>query len=153
MARNYYSEIFLHLVWRTVLSRPLLTDRIAPLAYRALRRKILETPGACVHEIGGIESHVHLAITVPPTIQISEFVGQLKGASAHEVNQSVGAKVLQWQAGYGVVSFGAKDLSWVVAYIRGQREHHARGQLHDRLERMIDVEQNSGAQAADGQAS
>jgi hypothetical protein len=49
---------------------------------------------------------------VAPTIPISEFIGQLKGASAHEVNHKLGngRKVLEWQAGYGVVSFGTKDL-------------------------------------------
>ena len=39
-----------------------------------------------------------------------------------------------WQGGYGVVSFGTKDLEWVRGYIRNQREHHARGTVVDRLE-------------------
>ena len=46
------------------------------------------------------------------------------------------SKALEWQTGYGVVSFGAKDLPWVVAYIQNQREHHARAGTHDRLERI-----------------
>lgn len=44
--------------------------------------------------------------------------------------------VAEWQTGYGVVSFGAKDLPWVAAYIQNQREHHARGNAHGRLERI-----------------
>jgi len=44
--------------------------------------------------------------------------------------------VLLWQEGYGVVSFGTKDLDWVRQYVRNQREHHARGTTHDRLERL-----------------
>jgi REP element-mobilizing transposase RayT len=67
-----------------------------------------------VHEVGGIETHVHLAISVAPTVLVSELVGQLKGASAHEANHRLGRKVLEWQAGYGVVSFGTRDLPWVV---------------------------------------
>ena len=46
------------------------------------------------------------------------------------------AKVLEWQAGYGVVSFGTGDVEWVRAYIRNQREHHGRGRVQDRLERI-----------------
>ena len=66
------------------------------------------------------------------------WIGELKGGTAHDVNQQVGKrqKVLQWQAGYGIVSFGTNDLEWVVEYIRNQREHHARGTVHDRLERI-----------------
>jgi putative transposase len=153
MSRNYYSEIHLHLTWHTVLSRPLLTPEIEQLAYRALKHKIVNTPGAYVHEIGGTETHVHLAVSIAPTITISEFIGQLKGASSHEVNQKLGSarKELEWQAGYGVVSFGTKDLEWVKAYVRNQKEHHAKGQIYERLER-ITADEDSVAQAVQREA-
>ena len=136
MARNYYSEINLHLVWHTKLSRPLLTPQVEAVAHHYLRGRLINTPGAFVHEIGGTETHVHLVVTVAPTILISELVGQLKGASAHEVNHKLGErqKVLEWQSGYGVVTFGTKDLEWVKHYVRNQKEHHARGTCFARLE-------------------
>ena len=142
MSRNYYSEINLHMVWHTKNSSPLLTTTVEPITQRCLKKRIIETPGTFVHEIGGTETHVHVAVSVPPTLTPSEWIGQLKGGSTHDVNQEVGKrqKVLQWQAGYGVVSFGTKDLPWVVNYIRNQREHHARRTTHDRLERMTDEE-------------
>ena len=137
MGHNYYSELNLHLTWHTKESLPLLTERVAVLALRCIRQKIISTPGAFVHEIGGTETHVHVAVTVPPTLLISEFVGQVKGASSHAVNEQLGLReALQWQAGYGVVSFGTGDLGWVKEYIRNQREHHAQGRIHDRLERI-----------------
>ncbi len=136
MSQNYYSEIHLHFVWHTKESLPLLTPKVEPLAHRALRKKIVACANAFVHEIGGTATHVHVAVTLSPTILISEFVGQLKGASPHDVNQQFGQKVLQWQSGYGVVSFGSKDLKWVVGYIQGQKEHHATGNVVERLERI-----------------
>jgi putative transposase len=138
MSGNYYSEINLHLTWHTKESLPLITERVEPILYRYLRQRKINTQGVCLHEIGGIETHIHIALTVPPTLLLSEFVGQLKGASSHEVNQQIGQrdKILQWQSGYGVVSFGTRDLEWVVAYIHRQREHHANGTTHDRLERI-----------------
>jgi putative transposase len=150
MSRNFYSEINLHLVWHTKNSVPLLTAEVEALTQRFLKNRIIETPGVFVHEIGGIETHVHLAVTVPPTLLISEFVGQLKGGCAHDVNQAMGGghKVLEWQTGYGVVSFGTRDLPWVAEYIRNQREHHARGTVHDRLERVTQDETAELAQAA-----
>jgi putative transposase len=145
MSRNYYSEINLHIVWHTKNSLALLTPEIESVARRLLRKRIVDTPGAFVHEIGGIDTHVHLAVTVPPTLLISEFVGQLKGGSSHDVNQALGKrqKELQWQTGYGVVSFGTRDLPWVVEYIQNQREHHARGTVHERLERIEQEESPS----------
>jgi REP element-mobilizing transposase RayT len=143
MSRNYYSEIHLHITWHTKESQPLLTPRIEPVVYRLLRDRIVGTPGVFVHAIGGIETHVHLAITIAPTVLISEFVGQLKGGSSHDTNQQFGSKMLEWQAGYGVVSFGTKDLEWVCNYIRRQRDHHAGGSAVERLEQITEDERRS----------
>jgi len=138
MSHNYYSEIYLHLTWHTKLSRPLLTPDVETLARQCLREKAAALGDVQIHEIGGIETHVHLAVSIERTVSISELVGALKGYASHEVNRRLGmsSKVLEWQTGYGVVSFGAKDLPWVAAYIQNQREHHARGNAHDRLERI-----------------
>jgi putative transposase len=79
---------------------------------------------------------VHVALSIEPTTTPSEFVGQLKGYSSHEVNRrlGLGRKLLEWQTGYGVVSFGTKDMPWVVGYVRNQKQHHASGEVFDRLE-------------------
>lgn len=136
MSHNYYSEINLHIVWHTKNSSPLLTPSVEPIAHRCLRKRIIETPQAFFHQIGGTETHVHLAVTVPPTLTFSQWIGELKGGSSHDVNQQMGKrqKVLQWQTGYRVVSFGSKNLEWVIDYIRNQREHHAKGNESGRLE-------------------
>jgi REP element-mobilizing transposase RayT len=68
----------------------------------------------------------------------------LKGASSHEINQKFGdgGKVLEWQSGYGVVSFGTGNLPWVKEYVRNQREHHARGNPVERMERITEPEKS-----------
>ena len=87
--------------------------------------------------IGGTDDHVHLAVTVPPTLLVSEWIGELKGASAHYVNHTLAnRKVIEWQTGYGVVSFGTKAMPWVVRYVENQREHHAKRTTYERLERV-----------------
>jgi putative transposase len=93
-----------------------------------------------IHEIGGIETHLHLCLSIAPTILISDFIGQLKGASSHDVNQKLGHKAVEWQSGYGVVSFGTRDLEWVKDYVRNQRDRHQRGKVDDRLERITALE-------------
>jgi len=85
VSRNYYSEINLHIVWHAKGSSPLLTPAVEPVAHRCLRKRIIDSPGAFVHDIGGTETHVHLAATVPPTLPISDWIGQLKGGSSHDV--------------------------------------------------------------------
>ena len=72
MSHNYYSEINFHLTWHTKESLPLLTPQVQALAYRYVRQNIINTPGAFVHEIGGTETHTHLAVSVPPTLLMTE---------------------------------------------------------------------------------
>ena len=142
MSRNYYSEINLHLIWHCKDSAPMLTPQVEPVTHRIIKDRLIKTPDVFVHEIGGTDTHIHVAVTIPPTLAVSIFVGQLKGASSHEVNQhfALRGKVLEWQAGYGAVSFGTKDTPWVSQYIRNQRSHHATGKTVDRLERIAEIE-------------
>ena len=79
---------------------------------------------------------MHIAINIEPSVTISELVRQLKGGCSHDVNSQRTDKVLQWQRGYGVVSFGRNNLPWVLDYVLNQKAHHAAGRIHDRLERI-----------------
>jgi REP-associated tyrosine transposase len=146
MSRNYYSEFHLHITWHTKESAPLLVPKVEAETHHYLRGRCINEPGVFIHEIGGIETHVHLCITIAPTVAISEFIGQLKGSSSDEINAKFGEKLLMWQPGYGVVSFGTKDLPWVRQYVRNQRERHGRGAIVDRLERITDPEKPEGEQ-------
>ena len=145
MSHNCYSEINLHLTWHTKDSSPLLVPKVEAEVHHYLRGRCINTLGVYVHEVGGTETHVHMAISIAPTVLISELVGQFKGASSHDVNQKFGRKLLEWQTGYGVVSFGTGDLRWVVDYVRNQKNRHARRAVEDRLERITALE--AGAEA------
>jgi putative transposase len=145
MPRNVFSEIHLHLTWHTKDNAKVLVDAVESQLHRYIRQRALQTDGVIVHAVGGVEDHIHLAVSVPPTLNISEWIGELKGASAHFINHEIcNRKTLEWQTGYGVVSFGTKDLPWVVQYVRGQKEHHARSSTHDRMERIERVADEVG---------
>jgi putative transposase len=142
MPRNVYSEVNLHLTWHVKANAPVLVEAVESRCHKFLMHQCLQTPAVRFHAIGGTEDHIHLATSIPPTLTISEWIGRLKGACSHHINHEIcNSKALEWQDGYGVVSFGTKDLPWVVQYIRDQKQHHASGHVHDRLER---IEQTDG---------
>jgi putative transposase len=142
MSRRAYSEINLHITWHVKDNVPVLRDDIETQLRRYLRGRALQEKDLVFHEIGGTDDHVHVVVTVPPTLLLSEWIGQMKGASSHYINNEIAnRKVLEWQGGYGAVSFGTRDLPWVTEYVRKQREHHARGTAFERLERIEGDEQ------------
>jgi putative transposase len=72
MSRRAYSEVNLHITWHTKGNLPLIVPAIEAKLYDFLRKKMLETHEVFVHAIGGIENHVHLTVSVPPTVQPAE---------------------------------------------------------------------------------
>lgn len=131
-----YYRLFYHLIWGTKNREPLIqTDFETPL-HNVITAKAKEL-GALVYAVGGIEDHLHLVATVPPRIALSDFIGQVKGNSSHFVNHELSLTYdFKWQAEYGVVSFGGKQLDMVVKYVRNQRQHHAEGTIIPFLERV-----------------
>lgn len=145
MPRNVYWELYFHLVWRTKHSQPLLTPDVERETHRYLIHRALRTTGVIVHAVGGIEDHVHMAVSVPPTVELATWIGDLKGSCSHAINHGpCGLGSLAWQTGYGVVSFGKRDLPWVVEYIKNQREHHHAGSAVERLEAIEVDEDDAG---------
>lgn len=135
MLSNVYSEINCHITWHTKTSLPMITERIEDRLYHYLTHKILETPGAMLHAIGGIQTHIHIAASLRPNILVSDRIGKLKGSSSYYINHEVQPKALEWQRGYSIVTFGTKDLQFVIDYMNNQKEHHKRRNIHERLER------------------
>ncbi len=144
MPDSVYSEINFHITWHTKANLPLIKPAIETKLYQFLKHKIIETSEVYFHAIGGIEDHIHLAVSTPPSLKMSEWIGQLKGASSFDINHASNHKLLQWQRGYGIVSFGTKDLQWVINYVLNQKEHHKNGTTRDRLEKITDDDEDDG---------
>ena len=129
-----YWRLFYHFVWGTKHGEPLIDPQFEQGLYRAIGAKVADL-GGILHAVGGISDHVHLAVSVPPKTALSTFIGQVKGSSAHFVNHEIRpGYAFYWQDEYGVVSFGERQLSWVVRYVRDQAQHHAQGSALGRLE-------------------
>ncbi|TAK32791.1 MAG: IS200/IS605 family transposase [Chloroflexota bacterium] len=130
-----YWRLFYHIVWATRNREPLIGAEVAADLYQVIAGKATQL-GAIVHAVGGIEDHVHVATSVPPKLALSEFIGQLKGSSAHLANHKLALPVtFAWQAEYGVLSFDGKQLARIIAYVQEQKQHHAQGTLIPVLER------------------
>jgi putative transposase len=126
-----YWRLHYHFIWTTFERAPWLNDSLRPLLYRSIQARA-ERLSVIVHEIGGIEDHVHVVAAVPPKLAVAECVGQFKGASSHTVNGWPGIEsAFRWEEGYGAVSLGERSLPSVIDYVNRQREHHAGGSLID----------------------
>ena len=132
-----YWRLFYHIVFSTKNREPLITPDIEQEVHGYLAGKAT-TLGAIVYAVNGTKDHVHVVASVSPKLALSSFIGQIKGATSHHINHMPGRTetLLDWQRGYGVVSFGEKHLDWVIDYVRRQKEHHRGGTTVAMLERV-----------------
>jgi REP element-mobilizing transposase RayT len=72
-----------------------------------------------------MEDHVHLLVTLPPTLAIADLVRALKANSsrwAHEKWPDYAG--FGWQQGYAAFSVSRSAIKDVTEYITNQEEHH-----------------------------
>ena len=84
-----YWRLFYHIVWVTAGRQPLIAPDWQEVLHNVIAAKAAAL-GAMVHAVGGIEDHVHLAVSAPPTVMLATFIGQIKGASSHFANRELG---------------------------------------------------------------
>ena len=89
--------------------------------------------------VNSVPDHLHLAVSIPPSVSVAKWVGSIKGATARAINSSIESDPrFHWQGGYGVMSFGEKVLPQVKAYIANQKQHHAEGTINAYMEQIGD---------------
>ena len=125
-----------HLVWATYQRLPLITEPLERQIYGVILNKAKEL-GIIIHAIGNDVDHIHVTASIPPKIAVADGVKNFKGASSFYVNhQPDAAGDFGWQDGYGALTFGERSLSDVIAYVRGQKEHHRQQAIRPLFERM-----------------
>lgn len=127
-----------HLIWATKNREPMIDDAAEPI----IRRSISSTARDLklrLNSVGMVADHVHVALSIPPSVVVSEAVGRLKGASSHAVrNGPLALAEFSWQAEYGALSVSPRGLDDLIEYVTSQPARHATGRLQAALERIDD---------------
>jgi hypothetical protein len=90
--------------------------------------------------VGGVEDHVHVLLSVPPTLAVSKAVQLLKGNSSKWLRETFPAMRqagFAWQEGYGAFSIGVSGVAATKRYIENQETHHRRGDFRTELESFL----------------
>jgi putative transposase len=75
--------------------------------------------------INGTGDHVHMLISLPPNVCISDALRFIKANSSGWVNDKW-KKAFAWQLGYGAFSVSKSNVPEVLRYIANQEKHHRR---------------------------
>jgi REP element-mobilizing transposase RayT len=117
-----YTNLVYHVIFGTKDRRPLL-DGITERLYQYMIGIVSNLRGNTL-AINGTTDHVHVLISLPADVPITEFVRTLKAGSSKWVHEEFSAKLFQWQNGYSAFTVSHSQIPTVSNYIAGQAEHH-----------------------------
>ena len=130
-----FYQLFYHLVWATKNREPLLSPSVEPVILGFLRSKAIGL-GGVLFALNCTLDHVHMVVTIPPSIAVAKFVGQVKAVASTRFNKSGLGSEFFWQEEYGAFTFDGGRLPNFIQYVERQKEHHANGTMIPILERV-----------------
>ncbi len=127
---------YYHVIWATKHRAPLITPEIESFIISTIERKSTEM-NSPILALNSVADHIHVAVSISTSVAASQWIKQIKGVSAHDVNIEFPhlSTHFRWQQGYDVLTFGAKNLPFVTDYIARQKEHHNNNTFETYLER------------------
>jgi REP-associated tyrosine transposase len=121
-----FNSYFLHCVFATKGRARYLSPEIALRLYQYLCG-ISRAAGIEIYAIGGVEDHVHVLISPPPSMGPAKAMQLLKANSSSWIRETFPKlRGFAWQEGYGAFSVSASNVPNVIEYIKNQTEHHRR---------------------------
>src|ERR1019366_598427 len=120
---SYISSYF-HCVFSTKERRRLITpelrDRLWPFLGGIARQNKMKAI-----EIGGVEDHVHILLSLPSTMAVSKALQLIKGGSSKWIHEAFPEhRGLACQEEYGAFSVSVLQLDKTIEYLKGQESHH-----------------------------
>ncbi|QMV18065.1 IS200/IS605 family transposase [Granulicella sp. 5B5] len=123
--------LLVHVIFSTKDRVPVLDVDVRPDLYAYLATVIRNNQCECFR-VGGVGDHVHLAIRLSRTANVSDLVAELKASSSKWLkSQSPKLTKFAWQRGYGAFSVGPSDLNALIHYIDTQESHHKKQTFQD----------------------
>ena len=124
MAFMSYVSSHFHCAFSTKERRPYITpalrERLWPFLGGIARRNKMKAV-----EVGGVEDHVHILLSLPATMPVSKALQLIKGGSSKWIHETFPEqRPFAWQEEYGAFSVSVSQLETVIEYIRRQEEHH-----------------------------
>lgn len=140
---NTFTHLNYHFIWSTKNRDPIIHQSIETRIWG-----LIGSMGANEKEpakslipirIGGVEDHVHVAVSIPKTVSVSKAAQILKGGSSTIINrENLIEGRFEWQDGYAAYTVSRSQLDTLKRYIVNQREHHRAVTFEEEYRALLD---------------
>jgi putative transposase len=113
-----FTSCLLHCVWSTKNRQAVLSADLRQRLWPYLGG-IAKANKMRALAIGGVADHVHILLSLPPTLSIAKAIQLLKGNSSKWIHETFPRmRSFEWQEGYRAFSIGMSGVDATIAYIR-----------------------------------
>jgi REP element-mobilizing transposase RayT len=132
-----YTQIYYHIVFSTKERVPaLVADKREALFRYAWG--ILKNKDCHLYRINGMEDHIHILISLHPTICLSDLVKDIKISTSKWIKENGGFPAFtHWQDGYGAFTIAQSESEAAIEYIKNQQRHHKTLSFRDKLRTLL----------------
>jgi len=130
MMSRTFTNLLTHLIFSTKDREPVIVPEIKSELFAYLGGLTRELKGKA-YGINGTDDHIHLLISLPPSVSISEALRFIKANSSGWVHDKWPQISFAWQLGYGAFSVSKTNAPEVLKYIGNQEYHHRKVTFKD----------------------
>ncbi|MFN0012852.1 MAG: IS200/IS605 family transposase [Phycisphaerales bacterium] len=132
-----YSQMLMHVVFSTKNRKRWITPQVAQRLYPYMGGIVRAEKGV-LHDIGGVEDHVHMYLRWRPDAAVSALMRTVKARSSRWVHTTFPALgAFAWQEGFSVFTVSKSQEGAVKKYIALQQKHHAHEDFRSELLRLL----------------
>ena len=121
---NTYAQIYMHFIFAVSKRENVIDNSWKEELYKYITG-IVENRHQHLMAIGGRYDHVHMLVSLSPSMSCSDLMAEVKRSSSKWINDKgfvMGR--FSWQEGFGAFSYSQSQIQNVIQYIRNQDEHH-----------------------------
>jgi putative transposase len=121
---NTYTQIYIQIVFAVKGRQNLISKENREELHKFITG-IVSNRGQKLFAVFAMPDHVHILVSMSPTVSISDLVRDIKAGSSKFINDKKWMnEKFNWQEGYGAFSYSKSNIDLVVKYIVNQEEHH-----------------------------
>ena len=127
-------SLLFHIIFRTKYSEQTICEQYEKKLYSYINGIIKNKKGV-LYAISGKPDHIHILLSISPTVSISDFMKILKTETSKWLKESTYFNHFSgWSSGYAIFSYSNKEKEISINYINNQKEHHKKLLLREEIE-------------------
>ena len=95
--------------------------------------------GCPIFAINGVLDHIHILVTIKPSISLSDYIKKIKISSSLFIKEhNIFPLFSNWASGYSIFTCRMNDKTTVINYINNQEEHHVKQSLYNEIHDLLE---------------